>query len=160
LPVQSEEIQEEIEGQEVKKKRELPQGMTDEVIRKLVPLVKERIKKLSDFVPLVAWMFEEVEYDQAVFDRLKITDIKQKTEKVLEKLEQMEKPWQKETFEQTFQDLAKELELNNTQMFQLLRVAISGQLVTPPLFESIEILGEEKTLERIKLATTFQKDNS
>jgi glutamyl-tRNA synthetase len=40
-------------------------------------------------------------------------------------------------------------------MFQLLRVAVTGQLVSPPLFESIKILGEEKTLERIKKALEF-----
>jgi len=35
-------------------------------------------------------------------------------------------------------------------MFQLIRVAVSGQLVTPPLFESIKIIGEEETLNRVK----------
>ncbi len=126
----------------------------------LVPLVKERIKKLSDFIPLTAWIFEEIEYDKEQFERLKIEDLRIVMEKILEKMEQMEKPWTKETFEQTFQDLTKRLNLNNTQMFQLIRVAISGQLVTPPIFGSIQILGEEKTVERMKSAITFLQNNS
>jgi glutamyl/glutaminyl-tRNA synthetase len=40
-------------------------------------------------------------------------------------------------------------------MFQLIRVAVSGQLVTPPLFESIQILGEEETIDRFKEAINY-----
>ncbi|MBI3485931.1 hypothetical protein HY025_03195 [Candidatus Daviesbacteria bacterium] len=70
----------------------------------------------------------------------------------MEKLANMEKPWQANIFEQTFRDLAKEQELQATEMFQLLRAAVSGQLITPPLFESIQILGEDETLKRVKKA--------
>lgn len=155
LPVQSEEVQEAIEGKEVKKTAELPQGMTGEKIRQLAPLVKERVKKLSDFLPLTAWMFEEVEYDKQFFDRTKVDDPAKVLQRVLEEMENLETPWRKELFEQAFQDLAKELSLSKTEMFQLIRVAVSGQLVTPPLFESIQIVGEEKTVERVKVAIRF-----
>jgi glutamyl/glutaminyl-tRNA synthetase len=40
-------------------------------------------------------------------------------------------------------------------MFQMIRVAISGQLVTPPLFESIEILGIDETIKRAEKALKF-----
>src|SRR5260221_8304861 len=120
-----------------------------EKLAQIVPLVKERIKKLSDFIPLTDFLFEKPEYDKEVFDKLKIKDITTALKKVLEKMEGLSKPWKKEEFEKSFQDLAKELNLNNTQMFQLLRAAVSGQSVTPPLFESIQILGEEEALERL-----------
>jgi len=64
----------------------------------------------------------------------------------------LEKPWQADIFESTFRDLANNLGLSASQMFQLIRVAVSGQLVTPPLFESIQILGEEETIKRAKRA--------
>lgn len=131
-------------------------------IAPIVPLVKERIKKLSDFIPLTDFLFEKPEYDMEVFKRLKIDDLpSQKGRvrftigKILEKLEHMEKPWEAEDFENTFRELAKELKVSNLDMFQLIRVAVSGQLVTPPLFESIQILGEEETLKRIKQAQIF-----
>lgn len=124
-------------------------------ISALAPLVRERIKKLSDFIPLAAWMFEEIEYDRQFFDQTKVNDKPGVLQKILEKMEGLEKPWVKERFEQTFQDLAKELILSNTQLFQLIRVAVSGQLVTPPLFESLRIMGEEKSLERIRKAIVF-----
>lgn len=118
----------------------------------LVPLVKDRIKKLSDFIPLTDFFFATVEYDKEVFNKLKIDNLSMALKKILEKLEEMKVPWTTEVFEETFRKLAEELKLSASQMFQLIRVAISGQPVTPPLFESIKILGEEETINRIKTA--------
>jgi len=123
----------------------------------VVPLIKERIKKLSDFVPLTDFLFEKPEYDQEVF--LKVISEKSKLKSmikgILEDMEKMEKPWEAKVFEETFRKLAEELGLSVTAMFQLIRVAVSGQLVTPPLFESIKILGEEETVKRVKEALSF-----
>lgn len=128
-----------------------------EKIAPVVPLIKERIKKLSDFIPLTDFLFEKPEYDISVFKKLKITDLKLTLEKMLEKLDQMKSPWEAKDFEQTFISLAKELGISNLDMFQFIRVAVSGQLVTPPLFESIHILGEDETLLRVKEAMEFLK---
>ncbi len=122
-----------------------------EKIASVAPLIKERIKKLSDFVPLTDFLFEEAEYEISVFEKI-YPGWKKILEQILTKLKSLPKPWKKEDFESTFQELAKQLSLSNTQMFQLIRVAISGQLVTPPLFESIQILGEGKTIERFEIA--------
>ncbi len=121
----------------------------------VVPLVKERIKKLSDFVPLTDFLFEKPEYDKAQFEKLNIKDVTDSLERVLSKLEAMDKLWKADVFEQTFRKLAEESELSASQMFQLIRVAVSGQTVTPPLFESIEILGEKETIKRVAEALRF-----
>lgn len=121
----------------------------------IIPLIKERIKKLSDFIPLTDFFFERVEYERGVFDKLKIEKLDEVLIKVIESLEGMEKPWKADIFEQIFRKLAEELNLSVTQMFQLIRVAISGQLVTPPLFESIKILEEEEVLKRFKDVAKF-----
>jgi glutamyl-tRNA synthetase len=42
--------------------------------------------------------------------------------------------------------------LSANQVFGILRVAVTGQKVSPPLFESMEIIGKEKVLERLKSA--------
>jgi len=124
-------------------------------LQKLIPLVKERIKKLSDFIPLTDFIFGKPEYDISVFNKLKITDKKAALEKVTENLNKLSSPWKPEDFENAFKNLAKELSLSNLDMFQLIRAAVAGQLVTPPLFESIQILGEEETKVRIKEAGLF-----
>jgi len=129
-------------------------------IAHVVPLIKERIKKLSDFIPLTDFFWEEPEYEREVFERLQVTGYRQQLEKILEKFEKMEMPWKKEEFEKTFVEFGKENRLSNSQTFQLIRVAISGQTVTPPLFESIQILGEEKTIDRFKKAIQYLTNNS
>lgn len=123
-------------------------------IAPIVPLIKERIKKLSDFIPLTDFLFEKPEYEKDIF--LKVVgkerekDLTSFIEKVLKTMESLKKPWQAEEFEKEFRLLAEKLKLSTGQMFQLVRACISGQTVTPPLFESIKILGEDETLERVK----------
>src|SRR3989344_3670430 len=119
-------------------------------IAPVVPLVKERIKKLSDFVPLTDFIFEKPEYDIEVFNKIKVENQKNVLEKISQTMESFEKPWTAEEFEQAFRKLAEDLGIKVGDMFQLIRVAVSGQLVTPPLFESIKIIGEEETLNRVK----------
>ncbi|MBI4035453.1 glutamate--tRNA ligase [Candidatus Daviesbacteria bacterium] len=121
----------------------------------LVPLVKERIKKLSDFIPLTNFLWEKPEYDMEEFNKIKIDNKTEVLQKILEKLEMMKKPWETEVFEKTFRDLAQELEIKAGDMFQLIRITVSGQSVTPPLFESIQVLGEDETINRAKSAVEF-----
>lgn len=140
-----------------------PDHPTEEEVEKVVPSVKERIKKLSDFIPLTDFLWEKPEYDNNQFQKLvpsgvegsNIKDQKVVLEKISQQLELMGKPWRAEIFEKTFRELAADLGIKAGDVFQLIRVAVSGQLVTPPLFESIEILGEKETAERIKEATEF-----
>lgn len=121
----------------------------------LIPLTKERIKKLSDFIPLTHLFFEEPEYDMRVFNKLKIDKLDEVLSKVSDSLQSMKKPWDSKEFENCFREMAEELGLSATQIFQLIRVAISGQTVTPPLFESIQILGEERVVDRVKQVVQF-----
>ncbi len=48
--------------------------------------------------------------------------------------------------------LAEELGLKAGQLFGILRVAVTGQTVSPPLFESMEIIGKEKVMRRLRSA--------
>ena len=47
------------------------------------------------------------------------------------------------------QNLAQQLGIKNSEFFMILRVAISGKKITPPLNESMELLGKEECLKRI-----------
>ncbi|MFA5932844.1 MAG: glutamate--tRNA ligase [Microgenomates group bacterium] len=120
-----------------------------EKIGPLVPLIKERIKTLADFVLLTNFITEEPEYDLSVFEKIKIVNQKQVLEKINEEMQKLGKDWKSDVFEKTFKDLATELDIKVGDMFQLIRIAVSGQSVTPPLFESIQILGEDEALKRV-----------
>jgi glutamyl-tRNA synthetase len=56
--------------------------------------------------------------------------------------------------ENTVRPLAGELGLKAGQLFGLLRTAVTGRTATPPLFETMAVLGKERCLKRIELAIT------
>jgi len=47
---------------------------------------------------------------------------------------------------------AKSLDLSAGQLFGILRAAVTGQIVSPPLFKSMAVISKEKLLERIQKA--------
>ena len=55
----------------------------------------------------------------------------------------------RETTHSALRSLADELQIKPGQLFLSVRVAVSGQRISPPLFEAMEILGREKVLDRI-----------
>lgn len=121
-----------------------------EKIAPVVPLIKERIKKLSDFIPLTYFIWEKPEYDLEVFAKVKIDNKVEVLSRILEQLQKLIKPWEKEEFEHALTELAGVLQIQNMDFFQLIRVSVSGQLVTPPLFETMKIISEDGSISRIK----------
>ena len=66
---------------------------------------------------------------------------------VLESIEQ----WEEKNIYDSLTSLVKELEIKNGQMFWPVRIAISGQLVTPGVaIEIAEVLGKDESIRRIK----------
>src|SRR6185437_11733663 len=66
-------------------------------VAKLTPLIKDRIKKLSDFIPLTDFLFSLPEYDLAPFKQIKIDEmshnIKEILPIILQTLDKMSRPW-------------------------------------------------------------------
>jgi glutamyl-tRNA synthetase len=120
------------------------------------------MKKLSDFVPLTDFLWEKPEYDLEVFNKfgMESSEIKTLLGEIAEKMESLKKPWEGTEFEEVFRRFGDDHGLSASQIFQLIRVGISGQAVTPPLFESTQILGEEETVKRVKEAANFLTSHS
>jgi glutamyl-tRNA synthetase len=115
-----------------------------EIVRESVPLVQEKISKLSEYPDLAGFFFRDVEPDPALLDGSVLGDAEQA-------LAQTE-PFTAESIEESLRALAERLELKPREAFQPIRVAVTGSKVSPGLFESIELLGREPTLERIRSA--------
>jgi glutamyl-tRNA synthetase len=60
--------------------------------------------------------------------------------------------WTHETLETVVRPLAEELGMKAGDLFGLVRVAVTGKTATPPLFETIEVLGRETTIGRLRAA--------
>jgi glutamyl-tRNA synthetase len=124
--------------------REQGYDWDEELVRATVPLVQEKISKLSEYPDFAGFFFRDIEADPALLDGSVLGDAEQA-------LAQTE-PFTAESIEAALRGLAERLELKPREAFQPIRVAVTGSKVSPGLFESIELLGREKTLERIRSA--------
>lgn len=127
-----------------------------EVLLKVVPLVQIRMKTLNEVVGLAGFFFREEfvpappeELIQDKMDAVTTCRALGRAAAVLAALGDLSH----ETQEAAMRALADELKLKPKQLFGALRVAITGQKVATPLFETIAILGKEVALERIKTAS-------
>jgi glutamyl-tRNA synthetase len=114
------------------------------LVRATVPLVQEKIARLAEYQDFAGFFFHDVEPDAALADGPVLDD----AEQVLTTVE----PFAANSIEQSLRGLAERLELKPRDAFQPIRIAVTGSKVSPGLFESIELLGRERTLERIRRA--------
>jgi glutamyl-tRNA synthetase len=117
-------------------------GWPEDRVRASVPLVQEKIERLAQYPEFAGFLFERPEPHPGD------SKILGETVKMLERLE----PFTAEAIEQALRELAERLGQKPRQAFQPIRVAVTGSTVSPGLFESIEFLGREETLERLRSA--------
>lgn len=129
----------------------------------LVPLVQERLTTLSEVSGLAGFLFKEIE-EYNIEDLIPKRSDKEQTLEVLKKVEQILKKffdYSDEENEKIFRDLAKEMGIKLGDVLLPLRVALTGSRISPPLFESIRLLGQARTLMRIerviKLFLTYKQ---
>ncbi|QWF78020.1 glutamate--tRNA ligase [Amycolatopsis sp. CA-230715] len=125
------------------------------VLRAIAPLVQERVTVLSDAVEMVRFLF----LDEETFAPEEVSAAKAlgpDSEPVLraaiESLEAL--PWwETPAIEEALKDaLVERLGLKPRKAFAPVRVAVTGRTVSPPLYESMELLGRERTLGRLRRA--------
>lgn len=118
-------------------------NLNREIVRKTVPLVQTRMKKLSEYWSLVKFIFEKPEKIEFPLDTLRVAKAKLLTE-------YKELTWQHAKIYQKTEDVAKELNLKPIKLYMDIRYALSNQKVTVPLFEGMEIIGQAETIHRLE----------
>ncbi|EGD52582.1 glutamyl-tRNA synthetase [Thermoanaerobacter ethanolicus JW 200] len=125
-------------------------------IKKIVSAVREREKTLVDIADAMSYYFTEVnEYEEKgvkkYFTKEKVVDILKKAVVTLKEIE----PFNKFTTEEAYRKLVEELQISSGELFHPTRLAISGRTFGPGLFDIMELLGKERTIERIEKAIDF-----
>ena len=118
-----------------------------ELVAHTVPLVQEKIATLADYPGFAGFFFGEVEPDPAELD-----GGGPMLAAAIEALASLE-PFDASSIETALRAKADELELKPRQAFQPIRVAVTGSRISPGLFESIELLGRDTTLKRLRAAS-------
>jgi glutamyl-tRNA synthetase len=117
-----------------------------ELVAKAAPLVQEKIARLAEFPGFAGFLFGDVEPDPVDLDGG--APMLEATDEALASLE----PFEAAAIEAALRSTADGLGLKPRQAFQPVRVAVTGSKVSPGLFESIELLGRETTLSRLRAA--------
>ena len=114
----------------------------EERVRETIPLVQEKIEKLSKYPDFVRFLFEPVSPDgadpatcRAAHEALAAVD-----------------PWDAARIEAALRALAESLGQKPRQAFEPVRIAVTGSKVSPGLFESLALLGKDESLARLAAA--------
>lgn len=126
----------------------------DEKLNRITPIIQERLVTLDDVVELAGFFFEEEVSPRpqdlvgAKMSPLESKKVFAQAARILSTLSE----FSKESAEPELRTLAENLSLSAGQVFGLIRVAVTGKKVSPPLLESMEIIGKPIVLERIDRA--------
>jgi glutamyl-tRNA synthetase len=119
------------------------------LLRRAIPLIRERMKTLSEAPALLRFLFTD-----DVVPNEKAAELIAKTpegylKKAAETLDALE-GWDSERIQTALDGLASEAGLSRTKGWQPIRAAVTGSNVSPPLPESLSLLGKERTVARLR----------
>ena len=118
----------------------------EEGVRAAAPIVQEKIARLDEFAGFAGFLFDDVEPDPALLD----ARILAAAESALHGVE----PWEAAAIEATLKKLCDDLGEKPRTVYLPIRVAVTGSRVSPGLYESLELLGKETSLARIRAGAT------
>jgi glutamyl-tRNA synthetase len=130
---------------------EIKRPLPIEYVKKVLPLIQERVKILKEAAQLSRYFFtDNLEYDTNLLLGKDMTP--ESTIHALSVARERftsQEPFDSNTLETMLRPLAVELALKTGQLFGALRTAVSGETATPPLFQMMTVLGKTRCLKRI-----------
>ena len=126
----------------------------NDTLTRIIPLIRERLVTLDDCLAFATFFFKETvqpvpeELIAKGLDAKQSADVARKSYEILASLPELTHA----AAEPPMRAYVESSGLSPNQVFGIIRVAVTGQKVSPPLFESMEIIGREKVLERLKNA--------
>ena len=140
----------------------VPSPVDTEYLGRIVPLIRERLKTLSEAGDLTEYFFrEDLGYEQNVLvqkgmDKQGTIDALGTSLAALRDLE----AFPAKALEELLRDVAGRLGLSGRQLFRALRVAVTGRTASPPLFDTMQVLGKTRCLGRIDAAVAFLRNEA
>ncbi len=122
---------------------------------RIVDSLKERVRTLLDFATLGSYFFtDDLTYDETAAQKQFTTDNAVLLNELAARFEKLPQ-FNKESTEQALNSIADEKGIKRGQLIHPTRLAVSGMTVGPGLFDILDILGKEKSVERLRKAVDF-----
>jgi glutamyl-tRNA synthetase len=118
---------------------------------KIAPIIRERLTTLDDAIDMAGFFFREfpiISGDQLIGKDMSKVDSLRFLERTIQVLKDLQE-FDKGQTEPRLRELVEQMGWSAGQSFGILRMAVTGQKVSPPLFESIEIIGKKVVMERL-----------
>ena len=134
-------------------------SVDDGLLTQIIPLIRERMVTFDD-APRFAEFFFKDEVNPDVMELIAKNTTAIESAEIAQKCLSLIKETgtiKAEKIESPMRDLVEQLGYKPGQVFGILRVAVTGQAVSPPLFECMEILGKEKVISRLQNAIRLLK---
>ena len=124
-----------------------------ELVKRALPIIQERIVTLSEIPAMLNFLFvKEFSVDPEEKSKLVDANAQEVLKVALSKIEPLEN-WNHSAIEEVLRKaLIEEMGLKPRIAFSALRIAVTGSHISPPLFESLELLGKAGSVARIKQA--------
>ena len=132
----------------------LSNQISETKLDQLLPLVRERLVTLNDFDELTSFFFEIDSYDPQLLLKKSANNpelVKIELDETISTLESLA-DFSVNSIEEAIRGLQEKHDWKKGQYFMMIRIAITGRKATPPLFETIEVLGKEETIDRLQKA--------
>ncbi len=127
-------------------------------LRGAVGIAQDKISTLAEFWPLTQFFFDGPADDPAAREKiLEAPGAKDALCAVRAALADVPAPWTEENLEPALGGVAERLGVKRKQVFQPLRVAVTGTTVSPGIFETVALLGRDETLARVDHALNGRK---
>jgi len=117
-------------------------GWDENRIRAAAPIVQEKMGRLGEFPDFARFLFEDVEPDPALLDAGILT-------RAADELEPLE-PWDAPSLEAALKLLCEHLDAKPKTVYLPIRVAVTSSRISPGLYESLELLGRDVSLARLR----------
>ena len=125
----------------------VPEGADVEKVKKTIPLIKERISKLSDFASLAGFIFEPY---SKIEPKTNISpNYSPHISLATQSLQKLDK-WNLDSVNQALGAVIQDSGFKTGEFYMDLRGTISGNTITPPINESIAIIGKDETIKRLE----------
>lgn len=130
----------------------LPADFPRAKLTTILPLISERLVKLSEVETLTEFFYRPISHDPALLiKKTTQAEASAQLQVVINSLQAMP-DWSITELETMLRGLAVEHEWKNSQFFMLIRVAVTGRMATPPLFETMAIIGQTEVINRLTAA--------
>jgi len=130
--------------------REKP-DLLKEKLPEIIPITKERIKTITEFEKILLPFFNEVAYSDDAKNYFIKKDVNAK-EIIFQSIKTLKNisDFSVSNIEAGLKNIAVDMNINFKKVAEVLRIAIWGEPVSPPLFETIKIIGREVSVSRLE----------